>query len=34
MAVTPAKLRKACDKVGGVYAMRRLLGKGHTPQYL
>ena len=31
MTMTPAKLRKACDKVGGVYAMARLLGKGHTP---
>ena len=34
MTTTPAKLRKACDKVGGVYAMARLLGKGHTPQSL
>jgi len=34
MTMTPAKLRKACDKVGGVYAMARLLGKGHTPHYL
>ena len=34
MTMTPAKLRKACDKVGGVYAMARLLGKGHPPQYL
>src|SRR5262249_35317907 len=34
MSMTPAKLRKACDKVGGVYAMARLLGKGHPPQYL
>ena len=32
--MTPAKLRKACDKVGGVYAMARRLGKGHTPQSL
>ena len=31
MTMTPAKLRKACDKVGGVYTMARLLGKGHTP---
>ena len=28
MTMTPAKLRKACDKVGGVYAMARLFGKG------
>ena len=34
MTMTPAKLRKACDKAGGVYAMARLLGKGHPPQYL
>ena len=34
MTMTPAKLRKACDKVGGVYAMARLFGKGHPPQYL
>ena len=33
-AMTPAKLRKACDKVGGVYAMARLFSKGHPPQYL
>jgi hypothetical protein len=34
MTMTPAKLRKACDNVGGVYATARLLGKGHPPQYL
>ena len=34
MTMTPAKLRKACDKLGGVYAMARLFGKGHLPQYL
>jgi DNA-binding transcriptional regulator YdaS (Cro superfamily) len=34
LPITPAQLRKACDKVGGVYAMARLIGKGHTPQYL
>jgi hypothetical protein len=34
MTMTPAKLRKACDKVGGVYAMASLFGKGHPPQYL
>jgi hypothetical protein len=34
MTMTPAKLRKACDKVGAVYLMARLLGKGHPPQYL
>jgi len=34
MTTTPAKLRKACDKVGGVYAMAKLFVKGHPPQYL
>jgi hypothetical protein len=34
MTMTPVKLRKACDKVGGVYAMARLFSKGHPPQYL
>ena len=34
ITMTPAKLRKACDKVGGVCAIARPLGKGHTPQYL
>ena len=34
MTMTPVKLRKACDKVGGVYAMARLFGKGRPPQYL
>src|SRR5262249_12857351 len=28
MTMTPAKLRKTCGKVGGVYAMARLFGKG------
>ena len=34
MTMTPAKPRKACDKLDGVYAMARLFGKGHLPQYL
>jgi hypothetical protein len=34
MAMTPGQLRKACDRVGGVYAMARFIGKASTPQYL
>jgi hypothetical protein len=34
MTMTPAKPRKACVKVGRVYARARLLGKVHPPQYL
>jgi hypothetical protein len=34
MTMTPVKLRQACDKVGGFYAMARLFGKRHPPPYL
>src|SRR5437868_1378622 len=34
MTMTPAKLRKGCDKVGGVYPMARPFGKGHrSPEF-